>query len=227
MKALSIKQPWAWAICNLPEKFRKDVENRNWVTKYRGDFLVHASKGFDSVGYERMCDYLATLGYDGYIPTKKEFVHGALVGVTTLNRVLKDNNAYYHQSDSIWFEGEYGFELINTYAFENPISYKGRLNFFNVDNELVREEMEKAIYKGKTIDDIPEYKDFKVGDVVTCRVEAFDVFTKLSKVYSGHSIFKTKEAIQEIKDDLCRFDNLGIGYSWYSKKELSLVDEVL
>jgi hypothetical protein len=57
MKCLSIKQPWAWAICNLPKEYRKDIENRTWNTKYRVEFLVHASKVFDTVGYERMCDY--------------------------------------------------------------------------------------------------------------------------------------------------------------------------
>ena len=45
MKALSIKQPWAWLIVNG----YKDIENRTWKTNYRGTFLVHASKGFDDV----------------------------------------------------------------------------------------------------------------------------------------------------------------------------------
>lgn len=37
-KALSIKQPWAWAII---EGF-KDVENRSWPTSYRGPLFIHA-----------------------------------------------------------------------------------------------------------------------------------------------------------------------------------------
>ena len=32
MKALSIRQPWAWAIINAG----KDIENRQWPTKFRG-----------------------------------------------------------------------------------------------------------------------------------------------------------------------------------------------
>jgi hypothetical protein len=39
MKALSIRQPWAWAIIHAG----KDVENRTWNTKFRGTFAVHAS----------------------------------------------------------------------------------------------------------------------------------------------------------------------------------------
>ena len=126
MKALSIKQPWAWAICNLPDQFKKDVENRTWNTKYRGEFLVHASKGFDAVGYDRMRWYLHELGYKGEIPTKKEFIYGAIFGKTELVDVTQ-------KARSRWFEGIYGFKLKNTVAFKTSIPYKGQLNFFNVD----------------------------------------------------------------------------------------------
>lgn len=133
MKALSIKQPWAWAVCNLPEPFRKNIENRTWNTKYRGEFLVHASKGFDDIGYNRMCRYLSKLGYTGVIPTKKEFVFGAIIGKTELIDALP-------ASSNIWFEGVWGFELANTVAFDNPIPYKGQLSFFNVEEEIIQAE---------------------------------------------------------------------------------------
>src|SRR5438045_8559495 len=38
MKALSIRQPWAWLIVNG----HKPVENRSWSTKYTGKLLIHA-----------------------------------------------------------------------------------------------------------------------------------------------------------------------------------------
>src|SRR5258708_38096209 len=40
MKALSIQQPWAWAILAGV----KTVENRTWRTFHRGPLLIHASK---------------------------------------------------------------------------------------------------------------------------------------------------------------------------------------
>lgn len=43
MKALSIRQPWAWLIANG----HKDIENRTSHTNFRGDFLIHASKKFE------------------------------------------------------------------------------------------------------------------------------------------------------------------------------------
>ena len=58
MKALSIRQPWAWLIVR-PDvadqatraqlrtwRCIKDVENRTWSTGFRGRFLVHAGKTY-------------------------------------------------------------------------------------------------------------------------------------------------------------------------------------
>src|SRR5690349_14501124 len=43
MKALSIRQPWAWLIVNG----HKPVENRSWPTKYTGKLLIHAGQRFE------------------------------------------------------------------------------------------------------------------------------------------------------------------------------------
>ncbi len=43
MKALSIMQPWAWLIVNG----HKDIENRNWPTRFRGPVYIHAGKKID------------------------------------------------------------------------------------------------------------------------------------------------------------------------------------
>ena len=41
--ALTVKQPWAWAIINAG----KDIENRSWITHYRGRLYIHAGKRID------------------------------------------------------------------------------------------------------------------------------------------------------------------------------------
>lgn len=46
-KALSLRQPWAWAVVHG----YKDVENRSWSTKHRGPLLIHASKQLDPEGF--------------------------------------------------------------------------------------------------------------------------------------------------------------------------------
>jgi hypothetical protein len=41
VKALSMRQPWLWAVLELG----KTIENRRWNTHYRGPILLHAAKG--------------------------------------------------------------------------------------------------------------------------------------------------------------------------------------
>jgi hypothetical protein len=43
MKALTIRQPWAWAIA----RGYKPIENRVWNTNYRGPLAVHAALRWD------------------------------------------------------------------------------------------------------------------------------------------------------------------------------------
>src|SRR5438876_81719 len=40
VKAISIQQPWAWAIVHAG----KDIENRTWTTTHRGELAIHATR---------------------------------------------------------------------------------------------------------------------------------------------------------------------------------------
>jgi len=120
MKALSIRQPWAWLILNG----YKDVENRRWQTKFRGKFLVHAGKKFDHEGYRRV---LSEMKID--IPEPREFEMGGIVGIAEIVDCIT-------ASDSPWFTGKYGFVLRNTRPL-NFIPIRGQLGFFNVDDDLI------------------------------------------------------------------------------------------
>lgn len=46
MKALTVRQPWAWAIA----RGYKSIENRGWTTAYRGTLAIHAAKRWDDGG---------------------------------------------------------------------------------------------------------------------------------------------------------------------------------
>jgi hypothetical protein len=46
MKAISLRQPWAWAVIHAS----KDVINRPQGTRYRGPLLIHASRNYDRAG---------------------------------------------------------------------------------------------------------------------------------------------------------------------------------
>ncbi len=117
MKALSIRQPWAWLIVHG----YKDVENRTWATSYRGPLLVHAGLALDP-GYDRAAALARDLGID--LPAAADLPRGAIVG-----RVDVVGCVRWHPSR--WFEGPYAFVLANAAAID-PIPMRGMLGLFNV-----------------------------------------------------------------------------------------------
>jgi len=58
MKALSLRQPWAWAILHAGKR----VENRTWKCGFRGPFLIHAAKGCTREEYEQACAWMVERG---------------------------------------------------------------------------------------------------------------------------------------------------------------------
>jgi hypothetical protein len=124
MKALSIRQPWAWLIIHGG----KDVENRSWHTKHRGRFVVHAAKGMTQQEYAHAAAF-ADLECGLKIPPFNELQRGGIIGsVELVNSV--------DTSDSPWYLGEKAFVLRDP----KPLPFvplKGQLNFFQVPDELV------------------------------------------------------------------------------------------
>lgn len=118
MRALSLKQPWPWAIINLG----KDIENRKWATSYRGRFLIHASKTFDLDGYEFVLRMAAARNV--VVPRAADFERGGIVGSAVVRDVVQ-------ASASPWFFGPHGFVLqgIQSLPF---IPCRGQVGFFDV-----------------------------------------------------------------------------------------------
>lgn len=121
MKAISIRQPWAWLIVNG----YKDIENRSWRTKYRGQVLIHASHGVKKAEYERAKELTERLGIT--LPDASSFETGGIVGVATITDCVE-------QSESPWFFGEKGFVLTDARPLEF-IQIKEKLSFFETGIE--------------------------------------------------------------------------------------------
>lgn len=119
MKALSIKQPWAWLIIHGG----KDIENRSWHTKFRGRFLVHASKGMTKFEYFYAKRYAAAIGVS--IPSADELKRGGIIGSVELVDSLGTH-------ESPWYMGDKAFVLCNPEPIEFK-SLKGKLQFFEVE----------------------------------------------------------------------------------------------
>lgn len=124
MKALSIRQPWAWLIIHGG----KDIENRTWHTKHRGRFLVHAAKGMTRAEYNMASWTAGPLGVT--LPSFEDLPRGGIVGSVD----LVDSVGH---SQSPWYMGEKGFVLRDP----QPLAFtpiKGQLNFFEVPDDLVK-----------------------------------------------------------------------------------------
>ncbi len=118
--ALSIRQPWAWLIFN-----GKDVENRDWATKRRGRFYVHASLGMTRAEYQMGYDFYYIVGSPQVpLPAFEDLQRGGLIGSVDLLDCVSE-------STSPWFVGRYGFVL----ARPEPMPFvrmRGALGFFRV-----------------------------------------------------------------------------------------------
>ena len=120
LRAISIRQPWAWLIVNGI----KDVENRKWRTHFRGPVLVHAGQKIEEYAF----DYITEKFSDTIkIPPPDQLECGGIIGVTTIIDCIES------YSDSPWhILGSYGFILRES----KPLPFmpcKGKLNFFKVD----------------------------------------------------------------------------------------------
>lgn len=150
MKALSIRQPWAWLICGgMPifdsidngdgttrvefshKVYIKDIENRPWpLPKWfplPQRIYVHAGKSRDEAALEGLMAKGFPPGvvlslFSDYLP------RGAIIGEVDIVDCVTD-------SDSPWFEGPYGFVLTHPCLYDKPIPCKGKLGLFEVEVE--------------------------------------------------------------------------------------------
>ena len=108
IKALSIKQPYPHHIFHDG----KDVENRDWPTKGRGWFIIHAG-----VSTSELAD------------SQRGLPRGGIVGMA---RIVDCVTAM----DSQWFFGKYGFVLRDAFPLD-IIPCRGQLGFFTPPREAL------------------------------------------------------------------------------------------
>lgn len=140
LKALSIRQPWAWLIANG----FKDVENRTRPTSFRGQFLIHAASRCTTKEWETAWLFVAhrsmTLGctsadkaiatFDREVSDPENVECGGIIGIAEIADCIQRD-----QADSHWFTGPWGWSICNA----RPLPFtpcKGRLGFFTPDPSI-------------------------------------------------------------------------------------------
>jgi hypothetical protein len=133
MKALSIRQPWAWLILHGG----KDIENRVWMTGRRGRHLIHAAKGMTAQEWEDGIRYALGTGPAGRAAVAAMWGHyeeiraqrGGIVGSVEIVDCVQS-------SASAWFTGPWGFVMAKPVALPF-VPYCGQLGFFDVPDECI------------------------------------------------------------------------------------------
>jgi len=118
MKALSIKDPWAWLIASGI----KDVENRTWKTNYRGRILIHVPAKRDSI---------VIIPADiASIPKPDERTTKAIIGEVTITDCIKNSQSPWAETDC-WH-----WVLTDPLLYKSPIkNVKGKLGLWNYKKE--------------------------------------------------------------------------------------------
>lgn len=125
--ALSVRQPWAFAIIHGG----KDIENRSWRRPnpglaFRGRVCIHASSGMTRDEYEEAESFMRM--YAVACPPAHELMRGGVIGMVDVIDVVRD-------SASHWFFGPVGLLLRKPVPVE-PIPCKGQLGFFRWRDHL-------------------------------------------------------------------------------------------
>ncbi len=122
IRALSIRQPWAWAVCAGVKR----TENRTWTTEHRGTNAIHASSSMQNINAFRResgCKYFSN----------DWFTSSAIIGFADIADIASYGPQ--HESDP-FAEGPYCWSMTNGRFLKEPIPLPGKLNLFKLTPEV-------------------------------------------------------------------------------------------
>jgi hypothetical protein len=150
VKAISLWQPWATLVA-LGEK---RYETRGWGTPYRGELVIHATKGFPREARE-LCEqepFQSVLAQHGIFYPAKELPRGAIVAVANLVSITKTDEwwrpvvplrEFRAPRDGMTFpclwepafgdysDGRFAWELADIRPLVEPLPWKGNRKIWN------------------------------------------------------------------------------------------------
>lgn len=134
--ALSVMQPWAWAMTDIPSPDEKACENRTQITHRRGRIWLHASKRWDTEAHdtdEQLAWWMDCQGLlkDGE-PVKTAVPTGVIVGMATITDCHRDGSPFCECGH--WGQRfAYHWVLAHITRLPEPVPAKGMLGFWKVD----------------------------------------------------------------------------------------------
>lgn len=139
MKALTVKQPHAWAIAATAGdgKPLKSVENRGWLPKCieKGDFFaIHAGAVKPPVEavemYRQVCEGPSVLARPA--PVASEMARGAIIALARYGGWVGQDDPRLGLRSVFWF-GPKGWLLEDVVRLDHPVPAKGALSLWEVE----------------------------------------------------------------------------------------------
>jgi hypothetical protein len=125
--ALSVQQPWAWAILHAG----KDIENRTWAPPRHivgRRVWIHASKKRQAI---EPVELLPPLSFADDTPDLADLPLGAILGSV---RVV---GSTHEATGNRWFMGPIGWVLADPSSLPEPVPARGRLGVWAVPGGVV------------------------------------------------------------------------------------------
>lgn len=124
MRAVSIQQPWAYAIAERGKR----VENRTWKPQVPTQIALHASRGGDRKALKRD-DAAELFGED---LSYRDLTRGAIFGVCQVRHVVSMRGELDVEQWKWWDDAPFGWILSDVRLLPRPIPCLGRLGLWPI-----------------------------------------------------------------------------------------------
>lgn len=139
MKALTVRQPWCWAIA----MGHKNIENRSWTTTHRGPLAIHAAARWDDHATDALRAITRTLKRLG-LPYPRTLAEdqpysglGKVMAVVDLDDICTAQLDGETCECGPWAQPRQAhWQLRNVRRLTKPIPAKGRLSLWDIDLDL-------------------------------------------------------------------------------------------
>lgn len=150
MKALTVQQPWAWALAHG----YKDVENRTTLWSHRGVLAIHAGarwseRGARSPLVRRAFNGVALMHHDLH---KRDFRYGAVIGLVVVEDVHRCADGCcaspwaevaYREHDGV-MRGDVVHMVVSSAYDLDPVPCPGRLGLWDLPGGVEHAVMRQA-----------------------------------------------------------------------------------
>lgn len=172
MKAISVKQPWAFLIFH-----GKNVENRTWPTKFRGRVLIHVS-ATNAKDWPKIVKLIPG-AWDLLSDKQDDYKYSAIIGSVEIVDCVINHPSIWAEKTPMAYLGKliiecqppiYNWVLANPIMFPEPIPAKGSLSFWDYPNILAEsEEKDGPLFCHCQLPVKEEIQVMKMIDHLECR----------------------------------------------------------